>query len=274
MVIGRPGFRAEELISEFGITSPGEIDIEAIAFDQGIEVAYEDLHGCEATLVGFGNRAIATISPSSSRGRERFSIAHEVGHWSLHRGRSFRCRTDDVAVNYASDNHLEKEADQFASHMLMPRQIFLPAIRSTKNLGLNDLQLIATDFQVSLQAAAIRMATLDTLPIIVACYSTDRRIWFNMAAHIPKRWELKCRLDEDSFAYEVLHAGKPCTQPRKQSADAWFENDDADQYELFEQAIPSVSGQVLVLLYLSDPEMCEAGYDPNLRFASSKRHLR
>lgn len=97
-------------------------------------------------------------------------------------------------------------------------------------------------------------------------------MWFNVAAHIPRRWRLKFRLDEDSFAYEVLNGAAPCTQPRKQSADAWFENDDADQYELLEQAIPSVNGQVLVLLYLSDPEMCEAGFDPNLRPAAYKSH--
>lgn len=97
-------------------------------------------------------------------------------------------------------------------------------------------------------------------------------LWFNMAAHISRRWRLKSQLDEDSFAYDVLHNGKSHTQPRKQSADAWFENDDADQYELLEQAIPSIRGQVLALLYLSDSEMCEAGFDPNLRTKSNKRY--
>lgn len=264
MQICRPGQSAERLISEFGIAAPSEIDIEAIAYNRGIEVFYERLRGCEATLLGVGNRAIATINPSSSRGRERFSVAHEIGHWELHRGQSFRCRSDDVIQNYSSDNHREKEADEFASHLLMPTKIFLPAVRAANRPGLNDLQQIANDFAVSLQAISIRLVTLDTLPVIVAAYSRAKRIWFSMAAHIPRRWWLKSALDEDSFAYDVLHNGNSYTQPRKQSADAWFENDDADQYELLEQAIPSLSGQVLVLLYLSDPEMCEAGYDPNL----------
>lgn len=272
MAISRPAQRAEDLISEFGITTPEEIDIEAIAYDRGIEVSYEELHGCEATLVGFGNKAIATINPSPSRGRERFSVAHEIGHWQMHRGQSFRCRSDDVAQNYSSDNLREKEADEFASHLLMPTQIFLPAIRAANRPGLNDLQVIANNFEVSLQAISIRLAKLDTLPVIVACYSVNKRLWFNMAAHIPRRWRLKSQLDEDSFAYDVLHNGNSHTQPRKQSADAWFENDDADQYELLEQAIPSIRGQVLALLYLSDSEMCEAEFDPNLRTKSNKRY--
>ena len=43
------GEKAEELISELGITSPTDIDVEAIAFDSGVEVKYERLMGCEAT---------------------------------------------------------------------------------------------------------------------------------------------------------------------------------------------------------------------------------
>jgi hypothetical protein len=272
MAISRPAQRAEDLISEFGITTPDEIDIEAIAYDRGIEISYDELHGCEATLVGFGNKAIATINPSPSRGRERFSVAHEIGHWQMHRGKTFRCRSDDIVQNYSSDNLREKEADEFASHLPMPTQIFLPAIRAANRPGLNDLQVIANDFEVSLQAISIRLASLDTLPVIVACYSANKMLWFNMAPHVPRRWWLKSRLDEDSFAYDVLHNGNSHTQPRKQSADAWFENDDADQYELLEQAIPSIRGQVLALLYLSDSEMCEAGFDPNLRTKSNKRY--
>lgn len=79
MAISKPAQRAENLIKELCISSARDIDIEAIAFDSGINVLYESLNGCEAALVGFGSNAIATISPSSSRGRERFSVAHEIG---------------------------------------------------------------------------------------------------------------------------------------------------------------------------------------------------
>ena len=83
-----PGQRAEARIAELGIRDPGDLDVEAIAVDAGVSVRYEPLNGCEATLVGVGNRAIATIRKSPVRGRERFSIGHELAHWELHRGRS------------------------------------------------------------------------------------------------------------------------------------------------------------------------------------------
>lgn len=98
-----PGKLAEARIQELGISHPGEIAVELIAMDAGMRVEYEPLDGCEAMLVGVGNRAVATIKPSPSRGRERYSIGHELGHWEMHRGRSFRCRVDDPDKNFASD---------------------------------------------------------------------------------------------------------------------------------------------------------------------------
>src|SRR5271156_2820621 len=97
-----PGEQAEKLVADFGITSPEDLDVEAFAFDARLEVEYQELQGCEATLVGFENRAIATVRPSAVLGRQRFSIAHELGHWMMHRGRSFRCRVDDPGENLAS----------------------------------------------------------------------------------------------------------------------------------------------------------------------------
>ncbi|MES1264289.1 MAG: hypothetical protein ABUU24_01405, partial [Variovorax sp.] len=102
-----PGQRAEARIAELGIRDPGDLDVEAIAFDAGVSVRYAPLIGCEATLVGFGARAIATIRNSPVRGRERFSIGHGLAHWELHRGRSFRCGVDEPSLNLESDVALE-----------------------------------------------------------------------------------------------------------------------------------------------------------------------
>ena len=56
-----PGQAAEARIAELGIRDPKDLDIEAIAFDAGVRVEYAPLTGCEATLVGYGSQAIATI---------------------------------------------------------------------------------------------------------------------------------------------------------------------------------------------------------------------
>lgn len=257
------GTRAEALVAELGITTPEDLDVDAIAFDSSVEVVYEAMTGCEASLVGFRDRAIATINPSDVRGRERFSLAHELGHWHLHRGRSFQCRVDDQSTNLSSNRVLEKEADSFAAHLLMPTPIFKPAIAQFKHPTFQQLTQVAGTFETSILATSLRLAGINAVPVIVACYDKDGKRWSMPAADIPNRWFLKDKLDSDTFAYDLIMNGKECRSLSKQPADAWFENSDAESYEVQEQCICSFGGTVLVLLYL-EPDMVEAGFDPNV----------
>jgi hypothetical protein len=261
-----PGQRAEARIAELGIRDPKDLDVEAIAADAGVSVRYESLEGCEATLVGVGPRAIATVRRSPVRGRERFSVGHELAHWELHRGRSFRCRVDEPVLNLESNVALEREADEFSSHLLMPKPLFNPRVLAQRWPTIAHLQEIAETFQTSQAATLIRLAKVDTLPVIVASYSFDTRLWYCAARHVPRRWRLKQALDRDSFAHELLTRGTPTLEPRKQSADAWFDNDEADEYEVLEQCVPGMPGKVLVTLYLVEPEMFDEGYDADARW--------
>lgn len=83
---------------------------------------------------------------------------------------------------------------------------------------------------------------------------------------MPRRWRLKPRLDPDSFAHELLARGTPTLEPRKQSADAWFDHDEADEHEVLEQCVPGLPGKVLVALYLHEAEMFDEGYDADARW--------
>jgi len=256
-----PGQRADALVAEYCISDPADLDIEAISFAAGMTVEYRNLIGCEATLVGYGNQAIAMINPSSVRGRERFSIGHELGHWTMHRGRSFRCRVDDPEQNLTSSAPVEKEADEFAAHLLMPSSLFVPKVKALGKPSLHDVEALGNTFGASLLATCLRLTDINTLPIVIACYSMQRRHWWKAAAHVPNRWFLKDTLDEDSFAYDLLTSGKARQTLGKQSADAWFKNDDADDYELLEHCIGRANGQVLVLLYLPESVMTNTRFD-------------
>lgn len=241
---------AEAIVASLGIARAADLDVEAIAFDSGLEVVYDQLRGCEATLVGFGDRAMATVNRSSVRGRERFSIAHELGHWQLHRGRSFQCRVDEPDTSFAPDRTLEREADDFASHLLMPGPIFNPLVRAIGKPRFEDLADLAREFETSLTATALRLAAINTLLVIVACYDRDGRRWCLAADDIPRWWRPKRHLDEATFTYDLLYKGVHRAAPGKQLADAWFDNDGADRFEVIEQCSPNRAGQALVLLYL------------------------
>ena len=79
---------AEALLWNYGISDPADIDLDAIAFDMGATVHRRPLCGCEARLVADGDKAVITINSKSIITRQRFSLAHELGHLKLDRGRS------------------------------------------------------------------------------------------------------------------------------------------------------------------------------------------
>jgi len=254
---------AEARIAELGITAPREIDIEAIAYDSGVEVRYESLSGCEATLVGFASRAIATVQKHSIRPRQRFSIGHELGHWHHHRGQSFRCRVDDISDNLAGrDRGKEHQADDYSAHLLMPGQLFKPLVKQAKAPSFNDLREFAAEFDCSLLSTALRLIDVNTVPAILTCFNRDGLRWFRFSGDVPRRWYLKNQLDEDSFAYELISSGK--TQPgfRKSSADTWFTNDDGEDHELREHSVEGYSGEVITLILPSEA-MLAARFDPD-----------
>ena len=246
----KPGELAESIIEEFSIRDPKDIDVEAISLDAGMQVRFRNLAGCAATLLGVGDRAIATISPSGNRGRDRFSIGHEFGHWSMHRGQSFYCRAENFGHYTKADKKKEKEADEFSSRLLMPTPLLRPKIGKLRTLSLKDLEALAADFSTSAVAMAFRVTLLDNFPVILSCYSRERREWSLSAPMVPPRWRPKEELDHDSFAHDFLQGRS--ARSGKQSAETWFENSDSDPYEVVEECIPYRHGQVLVLLYLPD----------------------
>src|SRR6478672_7270291 len=109
---------AERILILLGVTEPADIDLEAIAWDQGAVVNCRPLDGSEATIIGTQRRAVITVNSRSSPERRRFSLGHELGHWHHHRGQLLFCNKSDVA-NFANDAlNPERHADAFASDLI------------------------------------------------------------------------------------------------------------------------------------------------------------
>ncbi|GAB3474095.1 helix-turn-helix domain-containing protein [Amycolatopsis cihanbeyliensis] len=97
---------------------------------------------------GVGEPALIGYFPGSQGDRERFTLAHEVGHLVLH---TFRPRATDP----------EREADRFAGALLMPR------VRAQENLSekntLREYARLKATWGVSMQALIQRGFALDLL---------------------------------------------------------------------------------------------------------------
>ena len=89
--------------------------------------------------------------------RQRFTIAHELGHFILHRSQkqSFNCDSQSVHTGIDGLRQLEREADEFAGNLLMPGDLLREWI-SNQRIDLHVLSAIAKRFQVSFEALCIR----------------------------------------------------------------------------------------------------------------------
>ncbi|MEX3954411.1 ImmA/IrrE family metallo-endopeptidase [Trinickia sp. EG282A] len=252
-----PYSRAEQRLQALGISAPEDIDLEAIAWDEGVRVQYSDLSGCEARLVGVGDRAIVTIRSSTDDRRKRFSLAHELGHWNYHRGRSFECRADDMVEKFSSKPIEEREADSYAADLLMPAYMFQPLVRNVKRPTFDAVSELAEKFNTSITATAIRMVDVNVWPLLLVCHAKGGRLWFKRSRDVPDRWFPQGELDSDSLAFDRLFGEKDRTRAQKIGAEAWFDRRGAERFNIVEDAIRISNGQVLALLWIEDNEMLD-----------------
>ena len=169
-----------DLLRALGVSAPQDIDIEAIALECGATVAYEPLRGCEARILGHGDRAFITVRGDVSRGRQRFSAAHELGHWMRDRGKGLAslCGMKEMSVWGHGGKERERLANRYAAELLLPRYLFqLDAKEQEMTLAV--AYLLADRYQVSRTAAAIRLVELGSFPAMIVCCDrrSGRRLW-------------------------------------------------------------------------------------------------
>jgi Zn-dependent peptidase ImmA (M78 family) len=85
--------------------------------------------------------------------RKRFTVAHEVGHFVLHRNQIGESLTDDELYRSGLSTRQEAQANRFAADILMPKDLILKTIN---RLG-DDPQVLASEFKVSEAAMRIRL---------------------------------------------------------------------------------------------------------------------
>jgi len=250
----------EELLRSLGISAPGEIDVVALADVLGVEVRRQPLSGCEARILGTSERAIITVNSRSIPTRQRFSIAHELGHWRWHRGRALMCKPDDMEVGdrrRLSSATSERIADRYAAALLMPEYLVRPILSGLSYIEFSHVYSISQTFDTSFIASAIRLVELNLVPSLLVCHNIMGRKWFVRARDIPERWFPRRELGAESLALDLMHAGTDRRRPELVPAHAWFDRGDAYQYEIMEQSCRLPTGDVLSLLSITDEDMLE-----------------
>ena len=127
--------------------------------DEIVEVRAANINQFEGGLFRIEGRGWALLYNErlKSAGRVRFTQAHELGHYMLHRAIQdvFQCSVSDMVHWGPGQRVLESQADDFASHLLMPMKQFRSSMAG-QQVDFEVLSDVSLKFGVSLTAASLR----------------------------------------------------------------------------------------------------------------------
>jgi len=160
----------EELLEKHSAITP-PIPVWQIAEAEGAEVTLREFNNeVSGLLLRTGSSSIIAVEKSQSKNRQRFTIAHELGHLLLHTGKELRVDTA-FRVNLRSpesskaEDVEEIESNSFAASLLMP-EAFIQRDVGNLVLDIEDterVQELANRYEVSTQAMTIRLLNLLSL---------------------------------------------------------------------------------------------------------------
>ncbi len=168
---------ARQLLSDHADLEQAPVDVEALVHRLGIRL--REVHLDDETsgmlLVKGGGAAVIAVNQEHHPHRKRFTIAHELGHWSMHIAEGTERHFVDHLVVKRRDRRAsegtareEVEANAFAAELLMPERLIRKAFPGTGVVSAWDLdegrlRRLARRFRVSDQAMSIRLVALGLL---------------------------------------------------------------------------------------------------------------
>lgn len=148
------------------------VPLDVLAHRLGLRVQPAILgDGISGVLVLDGENGTIGVNSSQAPVSQRFTIAHEIGHYELHRASS-RLFIDKAysaflrsEASSSGEDRQEIQANQFAAALLMPADLVRAEV---KRIGIDladesSLSSLADAFQVSRQAMSFRLANLGLL---------------------------------------------------------------------------------------------------------------
>lgn len=160
---------AIELINRLGIKK-APVDVKSIASFLNIKIKYTPENNTEVS--GFfyreGGSSVIGVNFSQSSERQRFTIAHEIGHAILHNMQGLHVdKKYRNSVSSQGTSLEEIEANAFAAELLMPEEFIRREAIVHTLLDMVEaeepIKQLAKTYGVSAQAMTIRLSNLGCL---------------------------------------------------------------------------------------------------------------
>ena len=184
-------FFAECIASQF---DEKIIPLEKIVAEEELDVFYDDYETNTFDGMTIFDRGKFYIHlntaknnhPNSDRGR--FTLAHELGHYFIDTHRiGLRKGLLEPHPSHPNRNQfyaIEREADYFASCLLMPETRFLQDVRNQK-FDIEVINFLRKEYKVSRTACAIRYADIGNYPLLILYAENNKIQWVYTSDDFP-----------------------------------------------------------------------------------------
>jgi Zn-dependent peptidase ImmA (M78 family) len=246
---------AKKLRTDLGLASPPFLPSEA-CMRLDYEYQQSNLDGCLGMALSVsGEKAIMVSNKIRERGRINFTAAHELGHLTIpsHADQpSYRCTKKSFNLwNGKGADQKEVEANEFAGEWLMPEDLFRRTL-ANKEPGFDTISALATEFDVSLTAAAIRLVDLsDEQILLVASDEKGVMKFFRSGKEFP--FKLDWGVVPDTYV-RGAKTGKPLpTEFMVVNSDDWLTGNQPESGEILEYSVKLGNyGTVLTMLWVEE----------------------
>ena len=217
---------ARQILSDYCLEKAADGPIEALAMAMNVFVKQDRLDGAAAMLTWRRDSGIVTVNTNTvERGRRMFAVAHELGHFRLHKDKSagFAC-TDEMFMAWYKGSTLEPEANAFAAELLMPESSFR-RVGAGHKPSRDLFQHICDHFQTSLTASCFRYVETECYPCALFVAVDGKLKWVVKSrdlAHYKIR-PIGQILDNGSCAGEFFETGRTDElEPQQVLTSTWF----------------------------------------------------
>lgn len=223
--------------------------LEKIIENESLSVFYDDYGNAFDGIIIYDSEFYIHIN--TKRGnkidtpRGRFTLAHELGHYFIdnHRNGLQRGLLEPHPSKNNEEKHqkIEREADYFASCLLMPEERFRKDCLKRK-FNFTIIEELAEKYQVSLTACAIRFADIGNHPIMIV-YCEDNEVKWNWSSNdfpFKKIAKDDKRVPEDTLVGEYFKTRFGKRRTEQLWVGDWFNcyNQEDESKKIYEHFIP------------------------------------
>lgn len=153
-----------EVLHKFMADIP--VKIGQIARELGVAIKVSSMGmGISGQISREGNQYVIRVNRNEARERQRFTIAHELAHYLLHRhviDSNPEGITDTVLYRSGKPEQIEFEANRLAAEIVMPSALIERELRSKFGGIVTEVTIesLASRFEVSKAAMEIKLSSL------------------------------------------------------------------------------------------------------------------